>query len=448
VEKKKIGLKVADGSFYPILDGDAQQKKRMVLTTVKDNQESVQIDLYRGAGEGLEDAQYIGSLMVENITPGEKGSPEIELDIGVDADGQLETVAMDKASGAKQSLSVSLKSLEDEGLYDVPDFSFDEDETVEVLEEELPTFSKEDILDENIDMSGLETPSGEELLEEPIEEQTPDLDSDVSDLDFEEPLEEDLDMSGLELPPDDFTAVNPEEFREETLEETAEETFKESSGDESSDFDTEDFDMDFDEDEYGSGETDDTETEPQWEQEYTRLNEGFEEDTEEAEKEKPGRGRPFLIALLVILALALIGALLYLFVLSPGDEEVVPPLEAQQEQEAVAESPDDTGEETVEPPAPAESEADEAGEPAVETGPSDAEPPAGPLVSPGSGGPGADTVEFTGGVWYKIRWGDTLWEISSSFYDNPWLYGQIADENEIPNPDRIFAEDSIFIPRK
>jgi nucleoid-associated protein YgaU len=65
-----------------------------------------------------------------------------------------------------------------------------------------------------------------------------------------------------------------------------------------------------------------------------------------------------------------------------------------------------------------------------------------------SGEPGKDKVEYTGGVWYKIRWGDTLWEISSSFYDNPWLYDQIADENEIPNPDKIFAEDSIFIPKR
>ena len=51
-----------------------------------------------------------------------------------------------------------------------------------------------------------------------------------------------------------------------------------------------------------------------------------------------------------------------------------------------------------------------------------------------------------GGGWYRIRWGDTLWELSYSFYDTPWLYGEIADKNRISDPDRIFAEDKIFIP--
>ena len=70
MEKKKIGIKIADGSFYPILDGDTKQKKRMVLTTVKDGQESVQIDLYRGAGETLEEAiKYGASIGITETNP-------------------------------------------------------------------------------------------------------------------------------------------------------------------------------------------------------------------------------------------------------------------------------------------------------------------------------------------------------------------------------------------
>jgi nucleoid-associated protein YgaU len=51
-----------------------------------------------------------------------------------------------------------------------------------------------------------------------------------------------------------------------------------------------------------------------------------------------------------------------------------------------------------------------------------------------------------GGVWYRLKWGDTLWNLSVSFYRTPWLYGLIAVENDIKNPDVIYAGTDIFIP--
>jgi nucleoid-associated protein YgaU len=57
------------------------------------------------------------------------------------------------------------------------------------------------------------------------------------------------------------------------------------------------------------------------------------------------------------------------------------------------------------------------------------------------------TAERTsGGVWYEIKWGDTLWDISATYYRNPWLYPKIARENSITNPDLIFAGTKLFIP--
>jgi nucleoid-associated protein YgaU len=50
------------------------------------------------------------------------------------------------------------------------------------------------------------------------------------------------------------------------------------------------------------------------------------------------------------------------------------------------------------------------------------------------------------GVWYKIKRGDTLWDISGTYYRNPWLFPKIARENRIMNPDIIFADQKIFIP--
>ena len=46
-----IGIKIADGSYYPVLAEGFTGTKRLTLTTVKDDQDRVQIDLYRGEGQ-------------------------------------------------------------------------------------------------------------------------------------------------------------------------------------------------------------------------------------------------------------------------------------------------------------------------------------------------------------------------------------------------------------
>jgi nucleoid-associated protein YgaU len=50
------------------------------------------------------------------------------------------------------------------------------------------------------------------------------------------------------------------------------------------------------------------------------------------------------------------------------------------------------------------------------------------------------------GVEYKIRWGDTLWDLSYVFYRDPWLYPRIARANKIRNPDLIISGTKIWIP--
>ena len=51
-------------------------------------------------------------------------------------------------------------------------------------------------------------------------------------------------------------------------------------------------------------------------------------------------------------------------------------------------------------------------------------------------------------VRYRLRWGDTLWDISETFYKNPWKYKKIARYNGIKNPNRIIAGRYITIPAK
>ena len=49
---------------------------------------------------------------------------------------------------------------------------------------------------------------------------------------------------------------------------------------------------------------------------------------------------------------------------------------------------------------------------------------------------------------YKIRWGDTLWDLSYAYYRDPWVYMRIAKANKIKNPDLIISGNKIWIPAK
>ncbi|MCR5217715.1 MAG: LysM peptidoglycan-binding domain-containing protein [Treponema sp.] len=51
-------------------------------------------------------------------------------------------------------------------------------------------------------------------------------------------------------------------------------------------------------------------------------------------------------------------------------------------------------------------------------------------------------------VTYKIKWGDTLWDIANAYYKNPWRYKFLARYNGIRNPDKIVSGTYIKIPNE
>jgi len=321
VSEYTIGIKIASGEYYPVLEsGQAGKKKKLILTTVKDNQTSVQIDVYKGDGKEIADAAYIGSLVIENITETAKGEPEIELILGIDADENLTATAGDLATGERQTLSVSLESLSEEGIYDVPEFELDENFADEEFDEE--TFPEEETAE----------PADEDFLTE------------------------------------DFGAEGP------ALEE---------------------------------------ETPPEF-----------------TERKKM---HPLLLVLFVIFGLVII-AVISFFIFKTFQGPETPPLEARNStSQAVASIQADEPEEI-----PAAVEADKTPE-EMDTG-----------EMKTAGNASSDQQETAqpppDEVWYKIKRGDTLWDISTAYYRNPWLYGKIAKENNIKNPDLIYADTTIRIP--
>ncbi|MDR1654487.1 MAG: Hsp70 family protein, partial [Treponema sp.] len=127
-----IGIKIANGDFYSIIEEDSSVKKRLVLTTVHDKQQSVQIDLYKTFTRTMADALYIGSVVVENIKLRPKGEPSIELVISSTKGGEITADAVDLDAGSgtgHQVLNVSLKSLtEEHAEEEFPDFELEQQE--------------------------------------------------------------------------------------------------------------------------------------------------------------------------------------------------------------------------------------------------------------------------------------------------------------------------------
>lgn len=165
----RIGIKLADGSFYPILEDETRQKKRLILTAARDGQTSAQIDLLRYDDHT---EQYVGCLVLEDLPA--QGTTELELVVGLDGEGNVEARISDTAGAQYQSLSVNLDTLtstesfslpedeEAEPLGDVsgvnsleeiglPDFDDTIDEAVESVEESFPEeeldYSSEDVSD-------------------------------------------------------------------------------------------------------------------------------------------------------------------------------------------------------------------------------------------------------------------------------------------------------------
>lgn len=122
-----IGIRVADGTFYPVLPERSEKKRKVVLTTVKDNQDSVKIDLFRGQGNDMENPEYIGTLVIDHIEPAGSKEPNIELVMQLDPEGNLEATASDDVTGERQSFSVSLQKEGPVEDFSMPDFEIDND---------------------------------------------------------------------------------------------------------------------------------------------------------------------------------------------------------------------------------------------------------------------------------------------------------------------------------
>lgn len=572
---KTIGIKLADGTFYPVLEEGTPKKRMLDLTTAKDNQTKVQIDLYRSENGTMEDAEYVDTLEVTKLNPHPNGEPELHLSVGLDEENNLTAEVVDPETGKKSETEVNLVSrteaeraepadfeitgnndvteaddfaapVADEtvsddanGIIDTdnagetiddatfsPDdlpemgapslddmpFSFDHTEpnaagnpasssTQEKFDGELPDFSDlddipvEDTTLESVDFSS--TPVSDAVAADTVQTDTTTIEEPASDETVASDTAEDFSTEDFSLPEfgDDFDS-DTASTESTNLDDTTLPDFNDDFGITSDSSDSSDslattisdtsepegFDLpDFDAPVTDSGTTttglnfddlDDPAFNSTSDDDLFAANSGssgsamdfsdlYDKETiagEHAslydEEEEGKKTHTPMIICIICAIICVIATILLLFVvpskynlLASRNTNGVSLLDKffhkAEPIEITAEEPAD---ETKFVDVNVEEPKNEAAPEAVEDKIIIAPEPEKVVPKPVPVEEKKPEVQKTSDVKYHIRWGDTLWDISESYYKTPWKYPKIADYNKIKNPDLIISGTDILIP--
>ena len=460
---KKIGIKLADGSFYPIMEDGVPQKKLMELTTVQDNQTTASIDLYRSESGTMDDAEYVDTLELSELKPHPGGETNMSFIIQLDENNMLSAEVCDPESGKTSVTKADLVNFPTEtrtassdstlsGISDVPvsapkktslgvdsfdlsDFDLDEfaslgDSHVDALlgkdDTLVPDDFKEPVAQE--ETASFDLPD----FEEPVVQD----EAESFDLpDFEEPVAQD-EAESFDLPPFDF-GNGPTGFaaRHDSPQFDEPDSVYEDSLPDFSKFELPDFDDPLRND-FSFTEESGLFTENDFKDPAFNMNEpnsssnpfdfsdlyDHKEDDLKPQTERKGRGNVAVI-ICVICTLICVGILLFILFLLPsklGTGFLLLGNDGATTENGAVEEPDETA--------------------AVEDVIVIVETPSVTPVQPPQATKKSDVVR------YQVKWGDTLWDIAQSYYNNPWLYHRIASANKIKNPDYIMAGTILVIP--
>ncbi|EIC02537.1 hypothetical protein TresaDRAFT_2415, partial [Treponema saccharophilum DSM 2985] len=158
---KHIGIKLADGSFYPILEEGEKAKRILDLTTAQDNQDEVHVDLYSfemNDDGTTSDEEYMDTITVPNLKPHTKGEPNLQLSIGIDENNELSAEILDSETGSKSEKQVNLAQRKPAEKSEI-----DAAELTDQLTNSEMTINNLGIEEPKIDDSIIEDPSFEEV---------------------------------------------------------------------------------------------------------------------------------------------------------------------------------------------------------------------------------------------------------------------------------------------
>ena len=201
-----LGIEVKGGLFERLIDKNTTipTDAAKVFTTAAANQTSVQVRVFQGEREIANENEMLGEFMLSGIPPAPAGTPQIEVEFSIDADGIVNVSAEDQGSGNAESITIEGGA----GL---------SDEEVERMQEEAEEHAEEDQarrdrIEARNDAEGA-IQRAESLLEENEDAVDDDLEADIQDaIDDVQEVLDDEDAETEEL--QDATEALSEELQE------------------------------------------------------------------------------------------------------------------------------------------------------------------------------------------------------------------------------------------
>ena len=111
-----IGIRLADGSYYSILNESEQEAKRLLLSPANNNQKLVHIPFYQADNEEFAQPRFIGKIELDNPSPdsGDESEQNISLIVESGHGNSLKIQAKDEGGGAGREFVLSIHGAETE----------------------------------------------------------------------------------------------------------------------------------------------------------------------------------------------------------------------------------------------------------------------------------------------------------------------------------------------
>ncbi|MCP4157370.1 MAG: molecular chaperone DnaK [bacterium] len=108
-----LGVKTFGGAFTRIIEANTTvpTNRSLVFSTVEDNQEEVEVNVFQGEREIAEENKLLGKFTLTGIGKAPKGMPRIEVKFTIDINGILKVTAIDLSTNNKKEVIVSNSGL-------------------------------------------------------------------------------------------------------------------------------------------------------------------------------------------------------------------------------------------------------------------------------------------------------------------------------------------------